>query len=62
MQRSSVMKEKLRYKINMTPFEMFNSVVLLFIAVMVFIGVMWMGGTLIGYGGLSSDTYYTIIL
>ena len=59
MQRSSVMKEKLRYKINMTPFEMFNSVVLLFIAVMVFIGVMWMGGTLIGYGGLSSDTYYS---
>lgn len=53
-----MMKEKIRYKINMTPFEIFNSIVLLFIAVMIFIGVMWMGGTLIGYGGLSSDTYY----
>ena len=42
----------------MTPFEIFNSMVLLFIAVMVFIGVMWMGGTLVGYGGLTSDTYY----
>lgn len=43
----------------MTPFEMFNSIVLLFIAIMIFIGVMWMGGTLIGYGGLSSDAYYS---
>ena len=47
-----------KFRINMTPFEIFNSVVLLFIAVMVFIGVMWMGGTLMGYGGLTSDTYY----
>ena len=46
------------FRINMTPFEIFNSLVLLFIAIMVFIGVMWMGGTLIGYGGLTSDTYY----
>lgn len=43
----------------MTPFEIFNSLTLLFIAIMVFIGVMWMGGTLIGYGGLSSDAYYS---
>ena len=42
----------------MSQFEIFNSLVLLFIAIMVFIGVMWMGGTLIGYGGLSVDTYY----
>lgn len=47
-----------KFRINMTPFEIFNSMVLLFIAVMVFIGVMWMGGTLVGYGGLTSDTYY----
>ncbi len=47
-----------KFRINMTPFEIFNSIVLLFIAIMVFIGVMWMGGTLIGYGGLTSDTYY----
>ena len=51
-------KRIVRFKINMTPFEKLNTAILLFMAVMIFIGVMWMGGTLIGYGGLSSDTYY----
>lgn len=51
-------KRIIRFKINMTPFEKLNTAILLFMALMVFVGVMWMGGTLIGYGGLSSDTYY----
>ena len=51
-------KRIVRFKINMTPFEKLNTAILLFMAVMIFICVMWMGGTLIGYGGLSSDTYY----
>ena len=52
-------RKNLIYKINMTPFEFFNTIILLFIALMFFIGVMWFGGTLVGYGGLSYDTYYT---
>ena len=51
--------KKLTYKINLTPFELFNTVILLFMAVAVFFGVLWMGGTLIGSGGMSCDTYYT---
>ena len=51
--------KKLTYKINLTPFELFNTVILLFIAVAVFFGVLWMGGTLIGSGGMSCDTYST---
>ena len=50
--------KKLTYKINLTPFELLNTVILLFIAVVCFFGVLWMGGTLIGSGGMSCDTYY----
>lgn len=47
-----------KYKITMTPFEICNSVILLIIAILIFMSVMWMGGILVGYGGLSSDVYY----
>ena len=53
------MKLNGRIKIKMSPMETFNSVVLLFIAILFFLEVMWMGGTLVGSGGLSYNAYYT---
>ena len=53
------MKNTVKYRIKMTPLETCNTCILLFIAIMIFISVMWMGGTLIGYGGISYDTYFT---
>lgn len=48
-----------KIRINMTGFEKCNTIILLVIAFLLFIGVMWMGGTLVGYGGLTYDTYYS---
>ena len=50
---------KTKIRVNMTPFEICNTVLLLIIAFLLFLSVMWMGGTLVGYGGLSYDTYYS---
>lgn len=52
-------KEKLIYRINMTPFAVFNTIILFFIAIVFFFGVMWFGGTLVGSGGISYDTYFS---
>lgn len=50
-------KDKVR--IHMTPFEVCNSIITLLVAIFIFVSVMWMGGTLIGYGGLSYDTWFS---
>lgn len=51
--------KKDKVKIRMTPFEVCNSIITLLIAVFIFVSVMWMGGTLIGYGGISYDTWFS---
>lgn len=50
------MEKKL--KINMTPYEICNSVVLFLIATFIFVSIMWMGGTIVGYGGAGYDAWF----
>lgn len=46
------------YKIKMTPFEWFNSVTLIIIALVLFLGAMWFGGTIVAFNGVSSNIYF----
>lgn len=50
---------KNKVKIRMTPFEVCNSIITLLVSIFIFVSVMWMGGTLIGYGGISYDTWFS---
>lgn len=44
-------------KIKMTPYEVCKSIILFCIAIIIFMSVMWFGGTLVGCDGISSNVY-----
>lgn len=42
----------------MTPYEICNSIVLFLISAFIFVSIMWMGGTIVGYGGAGYDAWF----